>query len=134
MDRSSMPTTPFDESYPLSKADMVWFAEQYTRDARDAANPLCSVIRADRLSDLPPTILVLAVNDPLYAEGLAFGERLAAENNGVIMLEYATLPHAFTAMSGGLPRARAALIEIARALAAHPEFSVSKAKHDDNGR
>ncbi len=123
MDRRAMPITPSDRSYPLSRADMIWFAEQYMRAPADAHDPRCSVGRAKSLAGLPPTIMVHAGNDLLLPEGLALGERLAREGNSVTTLNYPSLPHAFTAMSGGVPRAREALIEIANTLSAHIKAS-----------
>jgi len=118
MDRRDMPPTPFDHNYPLTREDMIWFSDLYMNDIGDAADPRCSVARADRLAGLPPTLLVQAGHDLLHAEGAAFALRLEQEAVPLLRLDYPTLPHAFTAMSGGLPKARAALIEIARTLAA----------------
>ncbi|MBY0562391.1 MAG: alpha/beta hydrolase [Hyphomicrobium sp.] len=123
MDRRAMPITPFDRNYPLSRSDMIWFAEQYMRSPGDADDPRCSVGRAKSLSGLPPTIMVHAGNDLLLAEGLALSDRLAREGNHVTTLNYPSLPHAFTAMSGGVPRAREALVEIANTLSAHIKAS-----------
>jgi acetyl esterase len=119
MDRRAMPPTAFDEIYPLTRSDMIWFAEQYMHDNRDAQDPRCSIGRAESLAGLPPTILVHAGCDVLRGEGLDFGKRLRAEGNAVTTLDYPSLPHAFTAMSGGVPRAREAIIEIAHTLATH---------------
>lgn len=116
MDRRTMPPTLFDQNYALSRDDMIWFAELYMRDAGDAEDPRCSVARAVRLSGLPPTLLVQAGHDLLFDEGEAFGQRLVDEQVPLVRLCYPTLPHAFTAMSGGLPKARAALTEIAHTL------------------
>lgn len=118
MNRLAMPPTPFDRNYPLSRDDMIWFADLYMRDTRDAEDPRCSVARAERLAGLPPTLLVQAGHDLLFAEGEAFGRRLEEEEVPLVRLSYPTLPHAFTAMSGGLPKAHAALAEIAHTLAA----------------
>ncbi len=117
MDRRAMPPTPFDNSYPLSRDDMIWFSDLYMRDARDAEDPRCSVARAATLAGLPPTLLVQAGHDLLFAEGASFAERLASEGVELFKLVYPSLPHAFTAMSGGVPDAEAALIEIADLLA-----------------
>ena len=119
MDRRAMPVTPYDRNYPLSRQDMIWFAEQYTRVPTDADDPRCSVNRATSLANLPPTIMVHAGNDLLLPEGVAFAQRLVREGNRVTTLDYPSLPHAFTAMSGGVPRARGALIEIAKAISAN---------------
>lgn len=114
MDRASLPATVFDQSYPLTRADMDWFCSHYLRGPEDAANPLCSVARAPSLAGMPPTVLVQAGHDVLFDEGDRFATRLQAEGVPHLRRVYATLPHAFSAMSGGLPVARAALIEIAQ--------------------
>ena len=119
MDRRAMPVTPYDRNYPLSREDMIWFADQYTSAPTDADDPRCSVSRATSLANLPPAIMVHAGNDLLRPEGIAFAQRLAREGNAVKTLDYPSLPHAFTAMSGGVPRAREALIEIAKAISAN---------------
>ena len=117
MDRKNMPLTPFDEAYPLSRADMIWFAEQYLNDPHEAEDPLCSVGRAKSLGGLPVTIIALAGHDVLHDEGAAFARRLEAQGVRVFFRSYDTLAHAFTAMSGGVPAARIALIEIAQLIA-----------------
>jgi acetyl esterase/lipase len=116
MDRSRVPPTPHDDCYPLTRADMDWFAGLYMNHPDDAADPLCSVGRARTLAGMPPTILVQAGHDLLFDEGARFADRLAAEGVPLTRLVYPTLPHAFTAMSGALPAARAALVEIAGTL------------------
>lgn len=118
MDRRAMPPTVFDDNYPLTRDDMIWFSDLYMHDAGDARDPRCSPARADSLCGLPPTLLVQAGHDLLYAEGEAFGRRLAGEGVALTRLAYPTLPHAFTAMAGGLPGARLALGEIAGEIAA----------------
>ncbi|WP_177228004.1 alpha/beta hydrolase [Hyphomicrobium facile] len=128
MDRRAMPVTPHDGNYPLSREDMIWFADQYIRAPIDVDDPRCSVGRAKSLSDLPPTIMVHAGNDLLLSEGIALAQRLAREGNPVTTLDYPALPHAFTAMSGGVPRAREALIEIASTIAAHLKTSAHEGR------
>ncbi|MCL8385778.1 alpha/beta hydrolase [Xanthobacter aminoxidans] len=113
MDRDRMPATAFDHCYPLTRADMDWFSAQYLRSPADAANPLCSVARARLLDGMPATLIVQARHDLLYEEGRRFAERLEAQGVPLARRVYPTLPHAFSAMSGGLPAARAALIETA---------------------
>lgn len=113
MERRGLPATPFDHCYPLTRADMEWFSAQYLRGPWDAADPLCSVARARALAGMPPTLLIQARHDLLYDEGRRFAERLEAEGVPLVRRVYPTLPHAFSAMSGGLPAARVALIEIA---------------------
>lgn len=114
MARNTLPATQFDYCYPLTRADMEWFCHQYLRTTADAADPLCSVIRARQLAGMPPTLLVQAGHDLLFDEGAQFAVRLRTEGVPLHHSIYPTLPHAFTAMSGGLPAARVALIETAK--------------------
>ena len=114
MGRAEMPPTAFDRAYPLSRDDMIWFASHYLSTPGDAADPRCSIGRAASLRSLPPTIVVLAGHDPLHREGLAFAGRLRADGVDVVLRSYDSLSHAFTAMSGGIPPARDAIIEVAR--------------------
>lgn len=118
MDRESLPPGPFDQCYPLTRADMAWFARLYMRRPEDAADPLCSVARAADLSGMPPTLLVQAGHDLLFAEGAAFARRLRQAGVRLDHTVHPTLPHAFSAMTGGLPAARAALIDTARRIRA----------------
>lgn len=116
MDRDALPHTPFDACYPLTRADMSWFAAQYMNGPEDAANPLCSIARAPELSGLPPTLLIQARHDILFDEGDRFAHRLRAEQVPLVRRVHPTLPHAFSAMTGGLPAARKALIDTAHLL------------------
>jgi acetyl esterase/lipase len=117
MERDRMPTTAFDTSYPLSREDIIWFAQHYLRHPDDAVDPRCSIGRTASLLDMPETIVVLAGHDPLYAEGLQFARRLRADGVVTVLKSYEHLAHAFTAMSGCVPGARAALVEIAELVA-----------------
>ena len=116
MDRASMPEGPHDFDYPLSRADMLWFSEQYLAAPADAQNPLCSVRRAESLKGLPPALVFLAGHDVLREEGEALAARLAADDVPVVLRIFDSLPHAFTAMCGAIPDARNATSQIARLL------------------
>lgn len=111
MDRAALP--PAEGSYPLTRADMDWFSQLYLRSPADAADPLCSVGRAVDLRALPPTLLIQARHDLLFAEGLTFAARLASAGVPLVHRIHRSLPHAFSAMTGALPAARAAMIETA---------------------
>ncbi|MGD9920083.1 MAG: alpha/beta hydrolase [Pseudorhodoplanes sp.] len=113
MARRELPETPFDHCYPLTREEMAWFADLYVGGPKDASDPLCSVLRASSFVGLPSTVLGLARHDVLFNEGNAYAAHLRADGVPVAERIFDTLPHAFSAMSGGLPAARAALIEIA---------------------
>ncbi len=118
MDRLALPPTPWDDCYPLTRSEIDWFARQYLRNPSDADDPLCSVARAPSLVAMPPTILVQAGHDLLFDEGALLAVRLRQDGVPLVHRVYPTLPHAFSAMSGGVPAARAALIETAIATGA----------------
>lgn len=116
MDRVAMPEGPHDVDYPLSRADMLWFSEQYLATPADAQDPLCSVRRAASLSGLPPALVCLAGYDVLREEGEALAARFAADGVPVVLEIFDSLPHAFTAMCGAIPEARNATRQIAKLL------------------
>lgn len=68
--------TTYANGYGLDKEVMQWFGTHYIRSAADAQNPLIAPLRADDLQNQPPTYLIVAENDVLKAEGIAFAERL----------------------------------------------------------
>lgn len=70
--------TKYARGYGLDKEVMQWFGQLYIRDEQDAMNSLVSPLRADYLDKLPPTYLIVAENDVLKDEGIAFAERLHA--------------------------------------------------------
>ena len=117
MDRSRIAPSPYDDLYPLTRQDMEWFTALYLGSPDDAAQPLCSISRAGSLTGLPQTVFIQAGHDVLRAEGRAFAARLIAEDVPTVLRDYPKLPHAFTAMSGGLPAAHAALVEIGELVA-----------------
>lgn len=130
MDRTSMPEGPHDDDYPLSRADMIWFSEQYLATSSEAEHPLCSISRATSFRGLPPAIICLAGHDVLREEGIALARRFEIEEVPVVLRIFDSLPHAFTAMCGAIPDAREAVSEIARLLRA--AFSHPPQKGDQN--
>ncbi len=130
MDRIGMPEGPHDSDYPLSRADMIWFSEQYLEGPADAENPLCSIRRTSSCKGLPPAIVCLAGYDVLRDEGEAVAERMMSDGVPVVLRIFDSLPHAFTAMCGAIPDARLAVSEIAGLL--REQFSRSSQKGDGN--
>jgi cation diffusion facilitator CzcD-associated flavoprotein CzcO/acetyl esterase/lipase len=65
------------EGYFLTKALMEWFWDHYA-DTTDRENPQASPLRADKLSGLPPALVVTCEFDPLRDEGIAYFEALQA--------------------------------------------------------
>ena len=72
----------YAENYGLDRDVMKWFGDLYIRVPEDAHNPLLAPIRAD-VTGLPPTFLVVAENDVLRDEGLAYAKKL--QQSGVVV-------------------------------------------------
>lgn len=105
--------TSFGDAYPLSTAMMDYFRNHYfTKIEEEAKDLRASPGLADDLSGLPPALVYTAGFDPLVDQGRDYAEALKIAGVPVLYRCYETLSHAFTAMSGAVPAARAALIEI----------------------
>jgi acetyl esterase/lipase len=68
--------------------------------------------RCKDLSGLPPAFVYTAGHDPLVDQGRDYAEALKVAGVPVIYRCYENLAHGFTAMSGAVPAAKAALFEI----------------------
>lgn len=101
------------EGLPLTAAAMQWFWDQYVPDPAERSHPLVSPLRADDLSNLPPTLMVLAGYDPLLTEGERYAARLKDSGVHVTDLRYDGLTHGFFQFAELLPVAGHALEEIA---------------------
>lgn len=88
-----------DALYPLSGSDLPWFWDHYVPAPADRGDPDVSPLRATRLEDMPPTLLVLAGHDPLRDEGLAYADRLRNADVEVEILDFPSFPHGFTGLT-----------------------------------
>ncbi|MBX3446084.1 MAG: alpha/beta hydrolase [Parvibaculaceae bacterium] len=102
------------EVYPLTAEIMDWFAGHYLNGPADYADPRVSPMREADLSGLAPAIVVTAGFDPLRDQGAEYAQRLKAAGVSVSYTCEDSLPHAFTAMTGAIPAAKAACEKIAR--------------------
>lgn len=100
--------------YPLTAEIMDWFAGHYLNGAADYADLRVSPMREVDLSGLAPAIVVTAGFDPLRDQGAEYAERLKSAGVTVSYRCEDSLPHAFTAMTGAIPAAKAACEKIAR--------------------
>jgi cation diffusion facilitator CzcD-associated flavoprotein CzcO/acetyl esterase/lipase len=83
------------EGFILTASLMRWFWDHYT-DSEDRSDPRVSPLRAGRLEDLPPAVLITAELDPLRDEGAAYANALAAA--GVPVQHVAAVGHTHTSV------------------------------------
>jgi acetyl esterase len=103
----------FADAYPLTTPIMDYFRNHYfTMPEVEAKELRASPGLAEDLSGLPPALIYTAGHDPLVDQGRDYAEALKVAGVPVLYRCYDSLSHAFTAMSGAVPAARAALIEI----------------------
>jgi acetyl esterase/lipase len=75
---------------------MEWFWDHYA-DADQRTSPVCSPLRADDLSGLPPAFVVTAQFDPLRDEGQAYAA--AMEAAGVPVEQLKARGHTHTSLT-----------------------------------
>jgi acetyl esterase len=98
----------------LGPREMGWFFDQYCPPG-ERISPLFAPLRARDLAALPATVIAIAGHDPLYDEGAAYAQALAAAGIEVTLLDYPSLVHGFLRFTGVAPAAAAAAREVARA-------------------
>lgn len=99
----------------LSPEQMRWYWSQYAPgnlhlDPR--ASPALSVINPN----MAPATIIVAGNDPLHDEGVAYAEALKAHGAQAILHEYSGAIHGFVSLLGLVPIADKALNRAAEAL------------------
>jgi acetyl esterase len=107
-----------DTHFVLNTPDMEWFWDHYAPDAADRAHPDAAPLRAASLAGLPPAYVLVAGNDPLQAEGLAYAKRLEDEGVAVQLVRYDDQIHAFFTLPNLIDAGNAAIAEAAAAIKA----------------
>jgi len=104
----------FGACYPLDKATMDFFKDEYLPDAETMSfDHRCSPLDEDDCSGLAPAVVAIAGFDPICDEGEMYANKLKAAGVPVDFKCYESLTHSFTAMSGVLPAAKRAITELA---------------------
>lgn len=104
------------EGYLLSAAGMRWFWDHYVPNAVDRANPYAAPLRATRLTDLPPALVITAGFDPLRDEGEAYAEALKQAGIATTLTRYPGMIHGFFGMESLLSEAGRAMDQATGAL------------------
>lgn len=85
----------FAKGYFLEAEDMVWFGEKYLESDEDLSNPLASPALRERLTGLPPTLIITAEYDPLRDEGEAYGAALKKAGVPTTVIRFDGVIHGF---------------------------------------
>lgn len=87
----------YAEGYYLTRADTLWFWQQYLNDHGEADNPYAVPLKAASLSGLPPALVIAAEYDPLRDGALAYAQAMADQGVRVEQTCYAGMVHGFMA-------------------------------------
>ena len=104
------------EGYFLTRSAMQWFWDHYAPTSAQRHDPYAAPLRADRLGDLPATLVQTAQYDPLRDEGEAYAKRLEADGTPVTLTRYDGVVHGFFGMQATVATARTAMVEAAEFL------------------
>jgi acetyl esterase len=102
---------------PLTKGILTFFIANYPPEGADMTDVRLSPALAPDLTGLAPAIVVVAGHDLLRDQGFAYAKLLKEAGVATQLLSYDSLPHGFTAYTGGVPAADRACREIASAIA-----------------
>ncbi len=111
---------------PLMTArELAWFWELYVPDSHALTDPRAAPLLAEDFSGLPPTTILLAGQDPLHDEGVAYAERLREVGVRTELRTWPGQPHGFWWMGAALSRATEATESIAAALRECPSVALA---------
>ena len=91
----------YANGYYLTRADVIWFLQQYLRDDADARNPYALPLQAQSLAGLPPARMITAEFDPLRDEGEEYAQRMRNDGVAVTLTRYNGMIHGFLAFPTG---------------------------------
>ena len=85
----------YAEGFGLERKDMQWFGKYYLNHEEEKENPYVAPLKAKDVSGLPPAMIIVAENDVLRDEGIAYGEKLKNANVVVKQVVAKGLVHSF---------------------------------------
>ncbi|MGE0830539.1 MAG: alpha/beta hydrolase [Hyphomonadaceae bacterium] len=107
------------QTHVLTQAALDFVKERYLSNPDDAFDVRCSPLLENDLAHLPPAYIVTAGFDPLYDEGKAYADKLAACGVPVTHRHYPSQVHGFFSMTAISAAARQAIIDAAAWLSDH---------------
>jgi acetyl esterase len=99
----------YASGFGLTRDEMIWFWQLYLNDETEAKNPYVSPILAADLSNLPPTLIIVAECDVLRDEAVAYAEKLQQAGVSVKLWEGKGTIHSFVGMASILDRGKEAI-------------------------
>lgn len=87
------------EGYLLTRADMIWFWQNFLGPAGSTGDPFACPGVAEDLRDLPPAVIITAGFDPLRDEGEVYGYRLRGAGVPVVARRFPGMIHNFIGLS-----------------------------------
>ena len=103
------------DGMPLTRADMQWFFGHYA-PAEQHTDPDISPCRAQDLSQLPPTVILIAEHDVLRDDGARYGQLLEQAGVPVSVRQYDGMAHGFLRLHNHIDTAHGAVLDIASAV------------------
>lgn len=88
----------FAEGHLLTRADMMWFWDQYAPDPALRNDPDLSPLLAESLVGCPPALILVAALDPLKDEGERYADKLRQDGIPVETVCCEGLVHGFLSM------------------------------------
>ena len=104
------------EGYILTKDGMDYYRGHYVAHEDELRNPYASPLLAQKLSGLPPALVITAEFDVLTDEAEAYAKRLKQAGVPVTYTRYRGMIHAFFSLAAAVSRARDAMDQAAAAL------------------
>ena len=99
------------EGYLLTKDSMQWFWNHYLQNENDGQNPYASPLRGQRLSNLPPALVITAEFDPLRDEGEAYATKMKQAGVSVVHTDYKGMIHGFFSLTDIMEQGKQAVKE-----------------------
>jgi acetyl esterase len=106
------------EGYLLTRDAMRWFWDHYVPDPARRSDPYASPLRAEKLAELAPALVLTAEYDPLRDEGEAYAARLRDAGVPVELTRYDGQIHGFAGLLDILDAGKRAVDQVGAALRA----------------